>query len=226
MSTLAMLAKASFLWQRADYLARAWNTGNSYHRNQRIYSYSFPGMPHEQAASYRREFTRLEALIDGFRDALVPPNRIIRPTPAMTRTLVVAHSVAHSAALRLQSVFSFTEVLAKRKRLTAARSVLGIIAAVPLRHFKYINPIMGVCVRDCLSRCRSHTWTPQTVWAAACGVFLEEINALQALRTSSPREEEINLRAFLSRAGVGISAFESSCPLLRADSCTCCFSFF
>ncbi|KAJ7753959.1 hypothetical protein DFH07DRAFT_1061386 [Mycena maculata] len=181
MSTLAMFAKASLLWQRADDLARSWR----------------PGMPHGLATNFRNEFTRLDDLIDGFRDALVPPNRISNPTPAMTRALVVAHSIAHSAALRLHSIFSQTDVIAKRKRLAAARSVLGIIAAVPLRNFRYINPIMG------------------TVWMAACGVFLEEIGALNSLRTTSPREEEVNLRAFLSRAGAAISAFESTCLLLR-----------
>lgn len=98
----------------------------------------------EAAALFRAEFVRLDALIDRFRDALVPPNQISNPTPAMTRALVVAHSIAHSATVRLQGLFSQTDVLARRKRLAAARSVLGIIAAVPLRHFKYINPIMGV----------------------------------------------------------------------------------
>jgi len=183
MSTVAMLAKASILWLRADELARGWK----------------PGMSPQIAASFSGEFKRLDALIDRFRESLVPPNQISRPTPAMTRTLVVAHSIAHSATIRLQSLFAHTDILAKRKRLAAARSVLGIIAAVPLRHFRYINPIMG------------------TVWLAACGVFLEEIHALKALHTGPPREEELNLRAFLSRAVVAISAFETTCPLLRSQ---------
>ncbi|KAJ6507483.1 Zn(2)-Cys(6) binuclear cluster domain-containing protein [Mycena vulgaris] len=183
MSTLAMLAKATYLWQRADEVARTWKAD----------------MSPEQIFSFQSSFTHLDTLIDRFREALVPPNGISKPTPAMTRTLVVAHSITHSATVRLQSVFANTDLLAKRKRLAAARSVLGIIAAVPLRHFRYINPIMG------------------TVWVTACSVFLDEICALKAQRTSSPREEETNLRAFLSRAGVAISAFESTCPLLRSQ---------
>ncbi|KAJ6542863.1 hypothetical protein B0H19DRAFT_1268066 [Mycena capillaripes] len=183
MSTVAMLAKASIIWLRADELARTWK----------------PGMCVQQAAIFRNEFKRLDALIDAFRETLVPPNRILNPTPAQTRTLVVAHSVAHSATVRLQSLFAHTDALAKRKRLAAARSVLGIIAAVPLRHFRFINPIMG------------------TVWVASCGVFLEEIHALESLHAGPPREEETNLRAFLSRAGVAISAFESTSPLLQSQ---------
>ncbi|KAJ7814691.1 Zn(2)-Cys(6) binuclear cluster domain-containing protein [Mycena olivaceomarginata] len=183
MSTVAMLAKASILWVRADELARMWK----------------PGMPNAISAKFYADFKQLDTLIDRFRDSLVPPNQISHPTPAMTRTLVVAHSIAHAATVRLHSLFAHTDATAKRKRLAAARSVLGIIAAVPLRHFRYINPIMG------------------TVWTAACGVFLEEIHALKALHRGPPREEELNLRAFLSRSVAAISAFEMTCPLLRSQ---------
>ncbi|KAJ7657768.1 Zn(2)-Cys(6) binuclear cluster domain-containing protein [Mycena polygramma] len=183
MSTVAMLAKASILWLRADQLARTWK----------------PGMLTEQAAIFRNDFRQLDALIDAFREALVPPNRIPSPTPAQTRALVVAHSVAHAATVRLHSLFAHTDNAAKRKRLAAARSVLGIIAAVPLRHFRYINPIMG------------------PVWVAACGVFLEEICVLNALHDGPPREEETNLRAFLSRAVVAIAAFQTTCPILQSQ---------
>ncbi|KAJ7255072.1 hypothetical protein B0H12DRAFT_539569 [Mycena haematopus] len=183
MSTVAMLAKASILRLQADELARSWK----------------PGMSGTEAASFNNNFTRLDGLIGRFRESLVPPNQISRPTPAMTRTLVVAHSIAHSATVRLLSLFAHTDILAKRRRLAAARLVLGIIAAVPSRHFRYINPIMG------------------TVWASACGVFLEEIHALKALHRGPPREEELNLRAFLSRAVVAISAFEMTFPLLRSQ---------
>ncbi|KAJ7801563.1 Zn(2)-Cys(6) binuclear cluster domain-containing protein [Mycena olivaceomarginata] len=172
MSTVAMLAKASILWVRADELARMWK----------------PGMPNAISAKFYADFKQLDTLID-------PLPRL----SAMTRTLVVAHSIAHAATVRLHSLFAHTDATAKRKRLAAARSVLGIIAAVPLRHFRYINPIMG------------------TVWTAACGVFLEEIHALKALHRGPPREEELNLRAFLSRSVAAISAFEMTCPLLRSQ---------
>jgi hypothetical protein len=79
-------------------------------------------MSAERAVTFGNEFKRLDALIDGFREALVPPNQIPNPTPSMTRTLVVAHSIAHSATVRLQSLFAHTDVSAKRKRLAAARS--------------------------------------------------------------------------------------------------------
>ncbi|KAF7373208.1 Zn(2)-C6 fungal-type domain-containing protein [Mycena sanguinolenta] len=183
MSTVAMLAKASLLWLQADELARSWK----------------PGMSSTTTTTFSNDFKRLDGVIERFRESLVPPNQIPRPTPAMTRTLVVAHSIAHSAMVRLLSLFAHTDMLAKRRRLAAARLVLGIIAAVPLRHFRYVNPIMG------------------TVWASACGVFLEEIQALNALHRGPPREEELNLRAFLSRAVVSISAFEMTLPLLQSQ---------
>ncbi|KAJ7325403.1 hypothetical protein DFH08DRAFT_968635 [Mycena albidolilacea] len=99
----------------------------------------------------------------------------------MTWTLVVVHSIAHATTVWLHSLFMHTDATAKCKRLAATQSVLRIIAAVPLWHFRYINPTMG------------------TVWATACGVFLEEIHALKALHRGPPHKEELNLRAFLSR---------------------------
>ncbi|KAK7035686.1 Zn(2)-C6 fungal-type domain-containing protein [Favolaschia claudopus] len=183
MSTVAMFAKAAILWQRADELARTWK----------------PGMLPQSAASFSNDFKRLDALIDRLRDSLVSPNQMSRPTSAMTRTLVVAHSIAHSATVRLHSLFAHTDSSSKRKRLAAARSVLGIIAAVPLRNFAYINPIMG------------------TVWAASCGVFLEEIHTLRTRHSGPPREEEMNLRTFLNRAMTAIVAFENTCPLMRSQ---------
>ncbi|KAJ7468768.1 Zn(2)-Cys(6) binuclear cluster domain-containing protein [Mycena latifolia] len=183
MSTIAMLAKASFLWQRADDLARTWRSD----------------MSPEKVSGFRSSFVRMDAMIDAFRDVLVPPNRIAKPTPAMTRALVVSHSIAHAAAMRLHGIFARTDLPAKRKRLAAARSVLGIIAAVPLRHFGYINPIMG------------------TVWVAACGVFLDEIAALRAQRPTTRGEEEVNLRVFLSRAVAAIAVFEPTCPLMQSQ---------
>ncbi|KAF7373206.1 Zn(2)-C6 fungal-type domain-containing protein [Mycena sanguinolenta] len=105
MSTVAMLAKASLLWLQADELARSWK----------------PGMSSTAAATFNNDFKRLDGVIERFRESLVPPNQIPRPTPAMTRTLVVAHSIAHSATVRLLSLFAHTDMLAKRRRLSAAR---------------------------------------------------------------------------------------------------------
>ncbi|KAJ7156162.1 hypothetical protein C8R46DRAFT_1226397 [Mycena filopes] len=184
LSTVAMLAKAAIVWQRADDLARTWK----------------PGMSPPTAALFRTEFTRLDALIDRFRLALVPPNRVPAPTPAMTRALVVAHSVAHAASVRLHSLFAHTDAGAQRKRLAAARSILGIIAAVPMRHLRFVNPVMG------------------TVWVAACGVFIDEITALGVRYPGPPpHDEELNLRAFLARAAGAIAGFQATFPLLQSQ---------
>jgi hypothetical protein len=83
-------------------------------------------MPNAISAKFYADFKQLDTLIDRFRDSLVPLNQISHPTPAMTRTLVVAHSIAHAATVRLHSLFAHTDATAKRKRLAAARS--GIYA--------------------------------------------------------------------------------------------------
>ncbi|KAJ7055631.1 hypothetical protein C8F01DRAFT_455079 [Mycena amicta] len=173
LSTPALLAKAAILFQRTDEFVRTWK----------------PGLGHDMMLH------QLSALVDSFRNSLPPPTALPRPpTPATTRALVVAHSIAHAAAVRLHGLYPHTKVA----RLAAARSVLGIIAAVPLKHIQWINPIMG------------------TVWSAAGEVFLEEIASMQAVYHGVASDEEVNLRAFVARAGPSLRVFERNCSLMRA----------
>ncbi|KAJ7019866.1 hypothetical protein C8F04DRAFT_1014874, partial [Mycena alexandri] len=135
MSTIAMFSKASILWQRADSFGREWS----------------PDLAQTQSRNFQSAFAALDRLIDGFRAALIPPKRIPSPTPAMTRALVVAHSIAHIATIQLYNSKPLQgDANARRKRLSAANVVLNIIVTIPLQHFAFINPIMG------------------TVWLLAC----------------------------------------------------------
>ncbi|KAJ6567150.1 hypothetical protein B0H19DRAFT_1374458 [Mycena capillaripes] len=179
MSTVAMLSKATILWQRADRLTRQWK----------------PDMLRDQASAFQSSFSVLDSLIDCLRGAVIPPNQIAHPTPAMTRTLVVAHSIAHAATIQLHGIAPLLgDTDARRKRLSAARVVLGIITSVPLQHMSYINPIMG------------------TVWLTACQVLVDEIYALKAQRVSRQAGEDM---ALLTRTVGVLSTFSATCPLLN-----------
>ncbi|KAJ7750478.1 hypothetical protein DFH07DRAFT_549262 [Mycena maculata] len=181
MSTMATLAKAALLWQRADGLARDWK----------------PDMLRPEAASFNTAFLNLNNLIDDFCSALVPPNRLTNPTPVMRRTLVVAHSMAHSAVIQLQNMWPLRlDPGARRKRLLAARTILNIIVAVSSRHFTYINPVMG------------------TVWLTACEEVVNEIRTLMNQRTHWMGEEEKGLRVFLAQAMEAISTFATTCQFM------------
>ncbi|KAJ6602889.1 hypothetical protein DFH09DRAFT_1471020 [Mycena vulgaris] len=128
MSTVAMLSKAALLWQQADRLVRDWK----------------PEMQADECAAFQLLFSALDGRIDEFRSALVPPSGIAQPTPAMTRALLVAHSIAHAATIQLYDIEALhTNTNAQRKTLAAARAVLSIIVSVPLQQFSYITPIMG-----------------------------------------------------------------------------------
>ncbi|KAK7018413.1 Zn(2)-C6 fungal-type domain-containing protein [Favolaschia claudopus] len=181
MSTVAMLSKASILWQRADGVARSCT----------------PDMSRDQTTAFHESFTSLDALVDNFRASLIPPNRIPHPTPSMIRALVVAHSIAHTATIKLQSIAPLrTDPRARQKRLAAAKSVINIIVSVPLQpNFSYINPIMG------------------TVWLASCQVLIDEISML---RMGNQAQEEANgLVALMMRTFEVLSSFSPTCPLLN-----------
>ncbi|KAJ7765753.1 hypothetical protein B0H16DRAFT_1883176 [Mycena metata] len=180
MSTIALLSKATILWQRADSLARQWR----------------PDMPWDQFTSFHTSFLALDSLIDTFRAGLVPLNCIAHLTPAMARILVVAHSIAYAATIRLHSVIPLAmDVNARCKRLTAARAVLEIVVAIPLHHFGFINPIMG------------------TVWLSASQVLVDELHLLR--RQHVPRQGEVEAHTMLfTRALEVLLTFSDSCPLL------------
>ncbi|KAJ7348871.1 hypothetical protein DFH08DRAFT_777673 [Mycena albidolilacea] len=128
-STVALLSKATILWQRADRLVRQFKAD----------------MPRDQTAAYQSSFSALDSLIDNFRAALIPPSQIPHPTPAMIRTLVVSHSIAYAATIQLYTIPPLQmDAKARHKRLSAACAALGIIVSVPLQHFDFINPIVGV----------------------------------------------------------------------------------
>ncbi|KAF7361057.1 Zn(2)-C6 fungal-type domain-containing protein [Mycena sanguinolenta] len=180
MSTIAMLSKASILWQQADNLARQWK----------------PDSPTSDSRAFQDSFTTLDHLIANFRATLVPPNHIPRPTPIMTRALVVAHSIAHTATITLQSIAPLqADAAARQKRLVAATTVLNIIVSVPLQHLTFINAIMG------------------TVWMASCQVLLDEIYALQAHQTM--HGERNSLVTLLNRTIDVLSLFAGTWPILN-----------
>ncbi|KAJ6589329.1 hypothetical protein B0H19DRAFT_921557 [Mycena capillaripes] len=186
MSTIAMLSKASLLWQRADSLARDWK----------------PDMPRHQSTAFHDSFAALDGRIDSFRTAMIPPNLIQYPTPAMTRALVVAHSIAHTATIQLHSIGpSRADPRARHKCLVAATTILNIIASVPLQHFAFINPIMG------------------TVWLLSCQVLVDEVYVLRSQRTTSHGEES-GLVDLLTRTVGVLSSFVGICPLLSTSFVT------
>ncbi|KAJ7736591.1 hypothetical protein DFH07DRAFT_753467 [Mycena maculata] len=132
LSTTAVLAKASILWQQAEGIARGWN----------------PNMALDQAASIQAAFGTLDNRIEAFRAALGPPGCIANPTPAMTRALIVAHSVTHAATIQLHSMSVIhTNMDSRRKRVSSGGAVLEIIVeTAPRQNIAHINPIMGVRV--------------------------------------------------------------------------------
>ncbi|KAJ7186441.1 hypothetical protein C8R46DRAFT_880063 [Mycena filopes] len=180
-STIAILAKAALLWQRADSLARDWR----------------PDLPPVEATIFEASVAALDIHIDSFRAALIPPSRIPNPTPAMTRALVVADSIAHTATVRLHRIpLRRVDAGAHNKCITAASTVLNILISVPLRHLEFINPIMG------------------TVWLVASQALIDELSVLRHKNGSRARQAATNLTNLLTRALDILPSFARTCPFL------------
>ncbi|KAJ7509555.1 Zn(2)-Cys(6) binuclear cluster domain-containing protein [Mycena galericulata] len=183
MSTITVLAKVTLLWQQSEALTRDWRS-------------DMPPTQHAQAW-----FSALDSRIEGFRAALGPPSSMAHLTPAMRRTLIVAHSIGHAATIQLHRVSVVQANMAsRRRRVSSACAVLDIVAetAPPQNVNAYINPIIG------------------TVWLLACQAVMDEIRELQAPQMGQrPHQDAVALRASLSRAVSAMSVFSGTCALLK-----------
>ncbi|KAJ7636357.1 hypothetical protein FB45DRAFT_1001500 [Roridomyces roridus] len=181
MSTLTGLARGSILWQQAEQLARSWHSS----------------MPPPQVSAFQASFYALDAQIESFRTALGPPGTIPNPTPAMTRALIVAHSIGHAATVQLHSIEAVHAVMdSQRKRISSARAILNIVAETA--------PKQGT-----------------TVWMIACQAVMDEI---RDSKIRSPQESTA-LASSLARAVSAMAVFVGTCPLLIVDRLNGCFFF-
>lgn len=120
-------------------------------------------MSQQESNVFNASFVSLNTVLETFKSTLLPPNQLAQATPSMARTLLVAHSITHAATIELHAIFAQSNPTSRQKRLSAAQTIVGIIAAVTLRDFAHLNPIMGVSNLSLLlplPRTEIHTETP------------------------------------------------------------------
>ncbi|KAF7321940.1 Zn(2)-C6 fungal-type domain-containing protein [Mycena kentingensis (nom. inval.)] len=166
-STQAYLAKASILWQRAYTLRRS-----------------------------TQDTVSLDAHLNHFIASLPVPNQFPDLTPAMARTLVVAHSIAHAAAIELHRDNAPTSLSSRRACVASARAIGEIIIAhsSPAGNLA-INPIIG------------------TVWRSAARVLMDEL--ADAKYCTYDNNKSAAIENLLRDMVKTMDGFKSTSPLLR-----------
>ncbi|KAK0470877.1 hypothetical protein IW261DRAFT_1344795 [Armillaria novae-zelandiae] len=126
MSTMALHAKASLLWERATDLIRNWKSD----------------MTQEESIDFYASFAALDGLLENLRSVFPSPNEVANPTSAKRRTLFVAHNLTYAAIMQLYGLFAKIDTQSQDKVLMAAQAVFRMTGTVP--HGSPINPIIGV----------------------------------------------------------------------------------
>ncbi|KAF8893424.1 hypothetical protein BD779DRAFT_1436091 [Infundibulicybe gibba] len=125
-SVLALRAKASALYARADHLSTCWD----------------PRM--KASGCFSAEVQTLEQTIVQFASTLVPVHQLDAAVMENKYTLIVTHTLGHCAVINLYQRFS-DDSISFNKCTRAAKAVVGIIKHITDRDFEYLDPIIGPC---------------------------------------------------------------------------------
>lgn len=125
MSTKALYAKASLLWERATDLVSNWK----------------PDMAQQESIDFYASFGTLDGLLENLRNALPSPNAATNPKSVKRRTLFVADNLTYAAIMQLYGLFAKVDTQSKDKVLMAAQAVFRMTGTVP--RGSPINPIIG-----------------------------------------------------------------------------------
>lgn len=127
LSSLALRAKSAALFEQATRLASQWS----------------PTM-HNFDAFYL-DVLRLDNLIRHFIETLLPLNSLEAPVaPETAMDLLVTHTYAHAAAIRLHTRFEIADSILDRRDLSAARAAVAVLDCVNLADLSFLDPIMAM----------------------------------------------------------------------------------
>ncbi|KAK7692926.1 hypothetical protein QCA50_004565 [Cerrena zonata] len=126
MSSLALKAKSAALFERATRLASQWS----------------PTMPNFDV--YYMEVLRLDALIQHFTATLVPVNEADLSSPEITVDLLLTHTYAHAASVRLHTRLEVADSIMARRDVSAARSAVIALNSVDVAHIPFVDPIFAM----------------------------------------------------------------------------------
>jgi hypothetical protein len=90
------------------------------------------------------EIQTLDDAITRFSSSLIPPHQFDVTLSSDTQTLIVVHTLLHTATIHLYSRFARDDPISYDKCLRAARSCVAIIKHIPDTDYNFLDPIIGV----------------------------------------------------------------------------------
>lgn len=95
------------------------------------------------------EITNLENAIALYLSTLMPIDQFDSMRPEEKQSVIVAHTIAHTATILLHRPFASDDPVSAEKCAQASRSCVAMIKRVGEKEFSFLDPFIGVgCVRD------------------------------------------------------------------------------
>lgn len=168
-STQAMRVKASALFSRADQLASSWD-------------------PSMKQSSLLQEIQTLETIIAQFITTLMPLDQLDSIPVEDKHTLLVAHTLAHTASIQLYRPFAQDDGVGFEKCSRSARACVSVIKHITERDFNFLDPIIGPCWSYAADTLIMELETQETTWTSMDTDVRNQITTLlYAMTTLSPR---------------------------------------
>ncbi|KAF9811140.1 hypothetical protein IEO21_06624 [Rhodonia placenta] len=198
-SIAAMRAKASALFEAANRLSSSWTsrTSRAYAFRSRAESADVLSRPVSRteapSASLVEHFGALEHTIAGFAATLLPLHQLSAAAPEDRFALLVVHSLAHAAVVRLHVPFMDSDPRSRDKCLRAARALALVTKHVADVDYDFLDPLLGPC------------------WSSAAKVLEAEHACLQA---SWPPLNALEVRAELGAILFALTKLSARFPLV------------
>jgi hypothetical protein len=143
-STLALRAKASALFERADSLTAGWDSSTflSFYSNYSSTDLATPGIKPSDA--FHQEIRSLELTITAFISTLPPLHQLETMVSEDKPILLAAHTLAHAAMIHLYQRFASDDAVSSDKCSRAARACGAVITHIMDADFPFLDPILGV----------------------------------------------------------------------------------
>ncbi|KAF5328359.1 hypothetical protein D9619_013286 [Psilocybe cf. subviscida] len=212
-STWAIQAKASILWERALLFARKISGSRSHSplisdtssSNQEGTSPTQSSLDPSQVdlQPLMHEFGAYTALIDSVFTQLPPGNAQTILSSARSsergRRLGVAYTLLHLAVVVLHGPFAYAgrSDTSRHQRVASARQIMEMAIALRAMNAGYLNPIIG------------------TAWVEAAQVCYDEIARIRSLRAGGLQtNDDVALLALVRQAIGAMAGFGSNMPLI------------
>lgn len=185
-SAKALHAQAVFLYESAIILARQFHLD----------------MTHSDSDAFIAVFNSHNQLLDQFKNLLPVPTEL--HDPQTTRTLLLAHTLAHVAVIRLNEILGEGNAALRYKYVTSVEAVVNIYDSSRVEELGFFNPICA------------------TLWTTVTTVLISTLDSIRALRASIPavcgehvcvaREDDVE--ASLEKALSIMALISLDCPLM------------